>query len=47
MTLMQAQLQGCRLLCFMCPVSNKVMKLAAILYVDDCDLLHIDMGSER
>ena len=28
----------------MCPVSNKVVKLAAILYVDDCDLLHIDMG---
>jgi hypothetical protein len=31
---------------FMCPVSNKVVKLAAILYVDDCDLLHIDMGRE-
>jgi hypothetical protein len=28
---------------FMCPMTNKVVKLAAILYVDDCDLIHIDM----
>jgi hypothetical protein len=31
---------------FMCPVTNKVVKLAAILYVDDCDLLHINMVEE-
>jgi hypothetical protein len=31
---------------FMCPVTNKVVKLAAILYVDDCDLLHINMVDE-
>lgn len=29
---------------FVCPMTNKVTKLAAILYVDDCDLLHIDMS---
>ena len=29
---------------FVCPLTKKVMKLAAILYVDDCDLLHIDMS---
>jgi len=28
---------------FMCPMTNKIVKLAAILYVDDCDLIHIDM----
>lgn len=28
---------------FMCPITNKIMNLAVILYVDDCDLLHIDM----
>jgi ribonuclease HI len=28
---------------FMCPMTNKTIKLAAILYVDDCDLIHIDM----
>ena len=28
---------------FMCPMTNKVVKLAAILYVDDCDLIHIEM----
>ena len=27
----------------MCPITNNITKLAAILYVDDCDLLHIDM----
>ena len=31
---------------FMCPITNKVVKMAAILYVDDCDLLHIDMTCE-
>lgn len=30
---------------FVCPVSKEEVKLAAILYVDDCDLLHIDMMS--
>jgi hypothetical protein len=32
---------------FMCPVTNKVVKLAAILYVGDCDLLHINMEEEE
>ncbi|HSN22990.1 MAG TPA: hypothetical protein VLS45_02270, partial [Methylomicrobium sp.] len=27
-----------------CPVSKREVKLAAILYVDDCDLLHINMS---
>jgi hypothetical protein len=31
---------------FVCPVSKEEIKLAAILYVDDCDLLHIDMTSD-
>jgi hypothetical protein len=31
---------------FMCPITNKVVKLAAILYVDDCDLIHIDMTGD-
>ena len=30
----------------MCPVSKEEVKLAAILYVDDCDLLHIDMSAD-
>ena len=28
-------------------MTNKVVKLAAILYVDDCDLLHINMEEEE
>lgn len=28
-------------------MTNKVVKLAAILYVDDCDLLHINMEEEK
>eukprot|EP00956_Cyclotella_meneghiniana_P044208 scaffold307151_cov238-Cyclotella_meneghiniana.AAC.1 len=31
---------------FMCPITRKITKLAAILYVDDCDLLHIDMTGD-
>jgi hypothetical protein len=31
---------------FVCPLTNKITKLAAILYVDDCDLLHINMMEE-
>ena len=31
---------------FHCPISRKVIELSAILYVDDCDLLHIDMSGK-
>jgi hypothetical protein len=31
---------------FVCPLTSKITKLAAILYVDDCDLLHINMLEE-
>jgi hypothetical protein len=32
---------------FMCPVTNKAIKLAAILYVDDCDLIHVNMAEDE
>ena len=31
---------------FVCPVTKNEVKLAAILYVDDCDLIHLDMNCE-
>lgn len=31
---------------FMCPITRVTTALAAILYVDDCDLIHLDMASE-
>jgi hypothetical protein len=31
---------------FMCPMTNKITKLAAVLFVDDCDLLHVAMDCE-
>ena len=32
---------------FKCPISNKEGHLASILFVDDCDLLHLDMRAEQ
>jgi hypothetical protein len=31
---------------FVCPISNEEVSLAAILFVDDCDLIHIDMNCD-
>jgi hypothetical protein len=31
---------------FVCPISNINVTLAAILFVDDCDLIHIDMNCD-
>jgi len=32
---------------FKCPISDRSGHLAAILFVDDCDLLHLDMRTEQ
>ena len=32
---------------FMCPVSKEQFVLAAVLFVDDCDLIHIDMVNDE
>ena len=32
---------------FVCPVSNESIKLAAIMFVDDTDLIHINLAAEE
>ena len=32
---------------FVCPISRRTGHLAAILFVDDNDLIHIDMGKDQ
>lgn len=43
MTILNAHKRKRHSATFMCSISNELIKFVAILYVDDCDLLHIDM----